>query len=474
MARKPYSHQVERAKDLLGLIHTDVCGPLESCQDKELATSSPSLTTLVVMGEYMSQEFLDHLKEHGIIAHRTPPYTPQHNGVFEKRNRTLLDMALVKRDTLTKPDKLEPRSIKCIFVGYPKETIGYSFYYPPKNKVFVARNAEFLENSLITQEASRGLEDLEIIQEEDTHPSENTISNHNDGDQEIDEPLSDIIPIPKGFTQTLGINYEETFSPVADIRAIGILIAIATFYVYEIWQMDVKTAFLNRYLTKEDVKSYLGRCFAMKVLGEAAYNLGIKIYRERSKRLIGASTPAEVKRMQNVPYASAVGSILYAVRCTLPGVAFAPVKNILKYLRNTKDTFLVYGGITLKRVIRFGKRGMLNPRYIEPFKVLIQVGDIAYRLELPQQLSRVHSTFQVSNLKNCLSDEPLAISLDEIHIDDKLHFVKEPVEIMDREVKRLKQSRIPIIKVRWNSRRGPEFTWEHEDQFRKKYPHLFT
>ncbi|GJS85058.1 putative reverse transcriptase domain-containing protein [Tanacetum coccineum] len=106
-------------------------------------------------------------------------------------------------------------------------------------------------------------------------------------------------------------------------------------------------------------------------------------------------------------------------------------------------------------------------------KVLAKVGTVAYRLELPQQLSRVHSTFHVSNLK-CLSDEPLAIPLDEIHIDDKLHFVEEPVEIMDREVKRVKQSRIPIIKVRWNSRRGPEFTWEREDQFRKKYPHLFT
>ncbi|GKF65419.1 hypothetical protein Tco_0191936 [Tanacetum coccineum] len=86
----------------------------------------------------------------------------------------------------------------------------------------------------------------------------------------------------------------------------------------------------------------------------------------------------------------------------------------------------------------------------------------------------VHRTFHVSNLNKCLSDEPLAIPLDEIHIDDKLRFVKEPVEIMDHEVKRLKRSRIPIIKVRWNSRRVPGFTWEREDQFQEKYPHLFA
>ncbi|GKB25947.1 hypothetical protein Tco_0865348 [Tanacetum coccineum] len=127
-----------------------------------------------------------------------------------------------------------------------------------------------------------------------------------------------------------------------------------------------------------------------------------------------------------------------------------------------------------KGVVRFGKRGKLNPRYVGPFKVLEKVGAIAYKLELPQELSRVQNTFHVSNLKKCYIDEPLDVLLDGLHIDDKLHFVEEPVKIMDREFKRLRQSRVPIVKVRWNSRRGPEFTWEREDQFRKKYPHLFT
>ncbi|GJT54879.1 putative reverse transcriptase domain-containing protein [Tanacetum coccineum] len=127
-----------------------------------------------------------------------------------------------------------------------------------------------------------------------------------------------------------------------------------------------------------------------------------------------------------------------------------------------------------KGVVHFGKRGKLNPRYVGPFKVLEKVGSVAYKLELPEELSRVHNTFHVSNLKKCYADEPLAVLLEGLHVDDKLQFVEEPIEIMDREVKRLKRSRIPIIKVRWNSRRGPEFTWEHEDQFRKQYPHLFT
>ncbi|GKB53368.1 hypothetical protein Tco_0904121 [Tanacetum coccineum] len=102
-------------------------------------------------------------------------------------------------------------------------------------------------------------------------------------------------------------------------------------------------------------------------------------------------------------------------------------------------------------------------------------GKLRHEVKLKMDVSRkFHSTFHVSKLKKCMADEPLAIPLDEIQVDDKLNFIEEPVEIMDREVKRLKQSRIPIVKVHWNSKRGLEFTWEHEDKMQRKYPYLFT
>ena len=111
-------------------------------------------------------------------------------------------------------------------------------------------------------------------------------------------------------------------------------------------------------------------------------------------------------------------------------------------------------------MIRFAKCGKINPRYIIPFEILARIGLVAYKLRLPSELGNIHPTFHVSNLKKCLSDETLVIPLDEIEVNENLHFIEEPVEIMDREIKRMKQSRLPIVKVRWNTKRGLEFTWE--------------
>ncbi|GJQ98606.1 putative reverse transcriptase domain-containing protein [Tanacetum coccineum] len=123
-----------------------------------------------------------------------------------------------------------------------------------------------------------------------------------------------------------------------------------------------------------------------------------------------------------------------------------------------------------KGVVRFGKKGKLAPRFVGPFEILERIGPVAYRLRLPEELSSVHDTFHVSNLKKCLADANLHVPLDEIKVDKTLRFVEEPLEIMDREVKTLKRSKIPIVKVRWNSKRGPEFTWEREDHMKAKYP----
>nr|GEV05943.1 hypothetical protein [Tanacetum cinerariifolium] len=234
MARKLYSHQVERARDLLGLIH------------KELATSSPSLTTSVEVEnqlgktikllrfdcgeEYMSQELLDHLEEHEIIVHRTPPYIPQHNDVFERRNRTLLDMDLVD---------LPPKG----------KSIGCKWLFKKNTDI---------DGAVHTCKARL---------------------------------------VAKGFTETHRIDYEETFSSIAHIRAIRILIVVAKFYEYEI-------------------------CIPMQD----------KLKLSKSQ---GASTPAEVKRMQNVLYASVVRFIMYAVRFTCLDVAFA--QNITSRFQQNPD-----------------------------------------------------------------------------------------------------------------------------------------
>nr|GEX68571.1 putative reverse transcriptase domain-containing protein [Tanacetum cinerariifolium] len=127
-----------------------------------------------------------------------------------------------------------------------------------------------------------------------------------------------------------------------------------------------------------------------------------------------------------------------------------------------------------KGMVRFGKKGKLAPRYVGPFEIVECVGPVAYRLKLPQELSCIHDTFHVSNLKNCLAEPDVQVPLEEIDIDENLRFVEEPIVIVERDVKKLKRRRISLVKVRWNSRQGAEYTWEREDQFRQKYPHLFS
>nr|GEW35776.1 putative reverse transcriptase domain-containing protein [Tanacetum cinerariifolium] len=127
-----------------------------------------------------------------------------------------------------------------------------------------------------------------------------------------------------------------------------------------------------------------------------------------------------------------------------------------------------------KGVVRFGKKGKLAPRYVGPFKIVERVGRVAYRLKLPQELSCIHDTFHVSNLKKCLAESNAQIPLEEIKVDENLRFVEEPIEIVERDAKKMKRRRIPLVKVQWNSRQGAEYTWEREDQFKTKYLHLFA
>src|SRR6187399_3171111 len=489
------------------------------------------------------------------------------------------------------PDKLEPKSEKCVFIGYTKETVGYTFYHRSEGKIFVAKNGSFLQNEFLSKEVSGRKVELdevivpspilesstsqEIVPVIPTSISEEVDDNdHETSDQVSTEhrrstrvrsapewygnPVLEImlldhdaptnyeeammspdsakwleamksemgsiyenkvwtlVDLPddrqaienkwifkrktdadgnvtvykarlvaKGYRQVQGIDYDETFSPVAMLKSVRIMLAIATFYDYEIWQMDVKTAFLNSFLNVElymmqpegfvdpenankvcqlqrsnyglvqasrswnirfndvikafgfiqtwgeaciykkvsgssiaflilymddillmgndiefldSVKGYLNKSFSMKDLGEAAFILGIKIYRDRSRRLIGLSqstyldkilkkfnmdqskkgflpvlqgirlstaqsptTAEDREKMSVIPYASAIGSIMYAMLCTRPDVNLAislvgryqsdpgmehwtAVKNILKHLKSTKDMFIVYGG----------------------------------------------------------------------------------------------------------------------------------
>ncbi|KAK1614403.1 hypothetical protein QYE76_019920, partial [Lolium multiflorum] len=452
MTKTPFSGTMERATDLLEIIHTDVCGPMSVASRggyryvltftddlsrygyiyfmkhksetfekfKEFQSEVENQRNKKIKflrsdrgGEYLSYEFGMHLKKCGILSQLTPPGTPQRNGVSERRNRTLLDMVrsmmsltdlplsfwgyaletaaftlnrapsksvettpyelwFGKKPKLSflkvwgcdayvkklQPDKLEPKAEKCVFIGYPKETIGYTFYHRSEGKIFVAKNGSFLEKEFLTKEVTgRKVEldevdepslidqssavpeevpvqptpigeeanddDHETSNEEATEPRRSTrerttpdwydpclnvmIVDNNDEDpatyeeammspdsnkwQETmksemgsmyDNKVWTLVDLPdsrkavenkwifkrktdadgnitvykarlvaKGFRQIQGVDYDETFSPVAKLKSVRILLAIAAFFDYEIWQMDVKTAFLNGDIEEE-------------------------------------------------------------------------------------------------------------------------------------------------------------------------------------------------------------------------------
>ncbi|CAN6552325.1 unnamed protein product [Malus baccata var. baccata] len=434
MTKSPFTGKGERATEILGLIHTDVCGPMSTTSRggfsyyitftddhsrfgyvylmkyksesferfKEFKNEVEKQTGKQIKtlrsdrgGEYLSNEFLDYLKECGIVSQWTSPGTPQHNGVSERRNRTLMNMVRSMMSSADLPisfwgyalhtsayllnampsksvpqtpyeiwygkkpslkhlkiwgcpayvkkqdaGKLEARSVKCYFVGYPKQTYGYEFYHPDDQKVFVARNAIFMEDEFVLNRTSKI--ELKEINEINDEPQTNTrqvdnsvpeplaprrservskppkrygLDNDFDelyllGDNETKEDprdyteaMSDIDSkrwqeamksemdsmyqnqvwtlvdppegivlvgnkwvfkrkigvdgnvdtykarlVAKGYRQREGIDYEETFSPVAMIKSIRILLAIVAYHDYEIWLMDVKTTFLNGYL----------------------------------------------------------------------------------------------------------------------------------------------------------------------------------------------------------------------------------
>ena len=665
MTKRPFAGQMERAQGLLDLVHTDICGPLSVTTQgghsyfitftddfsrygyvyllrhksdafgkfREFQNEVENQLERKIKalrsdrgGEYLSAEFQSYLKDQGILSEWTPPYTPQLNGVSERRNRTLMDCVRSMMASADLPsffwgyaletatrllniapsksvpktpyelwhkkvptysylrvwgcdayvkrlvgDKLDPRSRLCKFVGYPRETAGYYFYDPVDQKVFVSRNARFLEepNPTIGKDSEHlvGLDEnpdqapetqtVETIElpppsiqlprrtPRVPRPPERYTGLIGETEESVGDPrtfeealldkdsgkwqeameiemdsmrtnevwtLVDLPPgakpvgckwlykrkldadgnvatykarlVAKGYTQRPGIDFEDTFSPVAMPKSIRILLAIAAYHDYEIWQMDVKTAFLNGNIKEEiymeqpmgfissgsadkvcrlnrsiyglkqasrswnirfdeaikgygfikntyepcvytktstdavqfiivyvdDIllignnkeemtssKEWLSSQFSMKDLGEANFVLGIKIFRDRTKRLLGLSqaqyidkivkrfnleeskrgylperhgvvlsksmspqTDEEKEKMERTPYASAMGSIMYAMLCTRPDVAHAlgvasryqsdpgpahwgAAKTILKYLRKTQDLFLVYG-----------------------------------------------------------------------------------------------------------------------------------
>ena len=127
-----------------------------------------------------------------------------------------------------------------------------------------------------------------------------------------------------------------------------------------------------------------------------------------------------------------------------------------------------------KGIIKFRKRGKLGSRYIGPFRITARVGKVAYRLDLPKELSQIYNTFHVSQLRKCVTDENAIISLDDIQIEETLNYIERSIAILSKKTKVLQNKEVKIIKVQWKHRRGSEWTWEPDNEMLEHYPDLFA
>ncbi|KAK8655659.1 hypothetical protein V6N13_108231 [Hibiscus sabdariffa] len=492
MTKAPFNGKGERASDLLGLIHNDVCGPMntQARETEGYYFYNENKVFVARTGVFLEKEFLTNSGKGRNIeleeVQQQQAIEPEVEGISQavEENPTNLETQPLRRSTR---ERHEPER--------------YGFLVTTHGDVILVDQDEpkTYQEAVASPDSEKW---LEAMRSEMDSMSENQVWT-------LVEPPEGIKPIgckwvfkkktdmdgnvqtykgrlvAKGFRQIHGVDYDETFSPVAMFKSIRILLAVAAFHDYEIWQMDVKIAFLNGKLeenvyktqpegfvtpenarkvcklqrsiyglkqasrswnlrfneaiqefgfirnedepcvykkfsgsivsflilyvddiliigndipTLQSIKTWLSSCFSMKDLGEASYVLGVKIYRDRSRRLLGLSqstyidkvlkqfsveeskrgflpmrhgislskemcpsTPQERERMSQIPYASTIGSIMYAMICTRPDLSYAlsmtsryqanpgkghwtAVKNILKYLRRTKDVFLVYGG----------------------------------------------------------------------------------------------------------------------------------
>ncbi|XP_070005606.1 uncharacterized protein [Nicotiana sylvestris] len=127
----------------------------------------------------------------------------------------------------------------------------------------------------------------------------------------------------------------------------------------------------------------------------------------------------------------------------------------------------------IKGIMQFGKKGKLSPRYVEPYRIIKRIGQVAYKLELPPEMSLVHPAFHVSLLKKVVGDPSTIVPVETIEVNEKLSYEEVPVAILDRQVRKLRNKEIASMKVLWRNQQVEEATWEAEDEMKKKYPHLF-